>query len=430
LLRPGALSIAVVVATAVLSYGLVRMFSGDPTAPVSKSVPSCPDTEFGCVAVLPGEPIEIGTLLSITGPSAGLGEDARNGARLAADSLKPPGKILGHPIKWVDKDDRCTVKARYRAHDLSLDRDTAAVIGTTCSITSLGRSDTILTELGIVLISPSNTEPALTDPATHAPFYLRTAHNDTLQGAAVANFTFKEAGWRTASTIHDGSPYSDGLQKAFADTFTSLGGTIAKQEAVQVGATNVTPLLSDMAADDLDGLYFPVFAAEGALISGQARSIPGFRSTELAGSDALLTPEFIEAAGKRNTEGIYISGPDFTPFQEAHSYRAEFLPAYEREFGEEPRSAHAAYGFDAATLLFKAIEGAAIQSPGGGLLIPRTGLRDQLLATNVLGISGNIACNQYGDCQPQANFAIFRVHDGEFGSPILHTVLQLSAVEE
>jgi branched-chain amino acid transport system substrate-binding protein len=389
--------------------------------------PSCPDTEFGCVAIRPGGPIEIGTLLSITGPSASLGADARNGARLAANFLKPPGEVLGHPIVWVDKDDSCTVKARYGAHDLSLDADTAAVIGTTCSITALGRSDTILSEFGIVLISPSNTEPALTDPATHQPYYLRTAHNDKLQAAAVANFAFKEAGWKTASTIHDGSPYSDGLQQVFADTFTSLGGTIAKQEAVQVGATSVTPLLSDMAADNLDGLYFPILPAEGALISGQVRSIPGLRSTELAGSDALLTPEFIKAAGKRNTEGMYISGPDFTAFQGTHVYRAEFLPAYERKFGEEPRSAHAAYGFDAATLVFQAIEEVAIETSDGGLLIPRTGLRDQLFATTDFpGISGNLACNQNGDCQPQASFAIFRIHDGDFGSPMFRSSVRLS----
>jgi branched-chain amino acid transport system substrate-binding protein len=431
----GLLPIVLVVTTVLLGYGLVSLFSEDHTLPPSnppgQGPLSCRDIEFGCVVVSPGDPIEIGTFLSITGPSASLGEEARNGARLAATFLKPAGKLLGHPITWVDKDDFCHPKARYGAHDLALDPDTAAVIGSTCSTTALGWTDTVLSNTGIILISPSNTDPALTDPATHQRFYLRTAHNDKLQGAAVAEFVFNEAGWRSASTIHDGSPYADGLQQAFADTFVSLGGTIAREEAIQVGTTEFTPLLSQMAADNIDGLYFPIFPAEGALISAQTRSIPGFRNTELAGSDPLLTPEFIDAAGKGNSEGMYISGPDLMAIEATRLYRAEFLPAYEREFGEQPRSIHAAYGFDAAMLVFKAIEAVAFQGPDGGLRIPRNELRDQLFSTTSFpGVSGNLACNHSGDCQPEASFAIFRIHDGDFGSPVFRRSVRLSAIEE
>ena len=71
-----------------------------------------------------------------------------------------------------------------------------AVIGTSCSSAALGVADQILSEEGIALISPSNTGPDLTDPATHQEFYLRTAHNDLLQGAAVAQFAFEDQGSR------------------------------------------------------------------------------------------------------------------------------------------------------------------------------------------------------------------------------------------
>lgn len=242
----------------------------------------------------------------------------------------------------------------------------------------------------------------------------------------MAEFAFKEAGWRSASTIHNGSPYADGLQQAFADTFTGFGGTIAKQEAVQVGDTDFTPLLRDLASDNVDGLYFPVFVAEGALIADQARTIPALRGTQFAGSDALLTPQFIETAGQENAEGMYVSGPDFTSFQKTPSYNAEFLPAYEREFGEESGSAHAAYAFDAATLVFEAIQRVAIRTPDGGLLIPRTGLRDQLFSTTDFpGITGSLTCDRNGDCQSEATFALHEIRGGRFGEPIFRTSLRL-----
>lgn len=127
--------------------------------------------------------MEIGTLLSMSGPTAAIGEDARNGARVAADLLDPPGEILGHAIEWVDEDDRCSVQGKYGARDLASDPDVVTVIGTTCSVAALGVSDTILGEQGIVLISPSNTHPMLTDPPTHHPFYLRVIPPDATSEA-------------------------------------------------------------------------------------------------------------------------------------------------------------------------------------------------------------------------------------------------------
>ena len=54
-----------------------------------------------------------------------------------------------------------------------------------------------------MLISPSNTAPSLTDPATHEPFYARTAHNDKVQGAAMATFACEELGVSQAATVHE-----------------------------------------------------------------------------------------------------------------------------------------------------------------------------------------------------------------------------------
>ena len=59
---------------------------------------------------------------------------------------------------------------------------------------------------------------------------MRTAHNDTIQGAAMAKYAI-EKGFKNAATIHDGSLYADKLQQVFAEEFKKLGGTIVAQEA-------------------------------------------------------------------------------------------------------------------------------------------------------------------------------------------------------
>jgi branched-chain amino acid transport system substrate-binding protein len=379
----------------------------------------CAADEFGCVEVAEGDPISIGTLLVISGENASLGQDSQNGAVLAMDFRDTPGEIAGHPVEFNHQDDGCSAEGgQAGATALAAEPQVAAVIGTSCSSAALGVADTILSDAGVVLISPSNTGPALTDPATHQPFYLRTAHNDAIQGAAVANFAFNEAGWQSASTIHDGSPYADGLQQVFADTFSELGGTIARQEAVQVGDTDFKPLLTDLAADNIDGLYFPIFVAEGGLITAQARTVPGLAETDLAGSDGMFTPDWIEAAGADNAEGVFISGPDLTAFADPDFYENEFLPAYQEKFGEEPQSVFHAHSFDAMNLIADAIEEVGFDD-GGTFMIPRTALKDALFAVAERpGIVGNYTADENGDLLPCATMSVQVVEGGDFSSPI------------
>ncbi|MBA3551593.1 MAG: branched-chain amino acid ABC transporter substrate-binding protein [Actinobacteria bacterium] len=392
----------------------------------------CDADEFGCVEVAEGDPIVIGTLLVISGANASLGQDSQNGAHMAADFLDGTfdganGDILGHTVEFNDQDDGCSAEGgQAGAEALAADDSVVAVIGTSCSSAALGVADTILSDAGYVLISPSNTGPALTDPAQHQEFYLRTAHNDKLQGAAVAEFAATELGAQTAATIHDGSPYADGLQQVFADSFSAAGGTITTQEAVQVGDTDFGPLLTDIAADAPDVLYFPIFVAEGGLITAQARQTSGLEDTVLIGSDGMFTPDWIEAAGVENANGVYISGPDLTSFTgDVNFYNDQFLPAYEELFGEEPQSVFHAHSYDAANMLFAAIEEVAIED-GGSLFIPRTALKDALFATEGFeGITGSLTCDENGDCQRTATMAVVTVENGEFTEAVFTKELSL-----
>jgi branched-chain amino acid transport system substrate-binding protein len=436
----GLLAVVVTVSTVVIGYGLIRIISGKAgpaftlqPSPLPERLPgrapsSCPDTRFRCVSVGPGEPIKIGTIF-IAGDDTGLGSDSRNGVLLAMQLRDTPGEIAGHAVEFVHHDDGCSAEGgKAGATALADDPQIAGVIGPNCSSAALGVADTILSEAGIVLISPSNTGPALTDPPTHQPFYLRTAWNDKLQGIVAARFAFEETGARSASTIHDGSPWADDLQLVFANEFTSLGGTIVKQEVVQVGTTDFRPLLTDIASDNIDYLYYPIFVAEGGLITAQAREIPGLSHTDLAGSDGMFTSDWIDAAGAENAEGVYISDPYLSPL-DREFYEKEVLPAYEERFGGPPWTEFHAYAFDALNLLADAIDAVAIETVDGGLLIPRTALKDRLYATEGFeGITGVLSCNDNGDCQERATIAIHQVARGSFRKPIKTYTITLEEV--
>ena len=100
-------------------------------------------------------------------------------------------------VELSQEDDLCSAEGgQAGATALAADPSIVAVIGTSCSSAALGVADTILSDKGILLISPSNTNPGLTSEEAHQPFYLRTAHNDKIQGAIVADFVYKELGHR------------------------------------------------------------------------------------------------------------------------------------------------------------------------------------------------------------------------------------------
>ena len=161
----------------------------------------CATVEFGCVEVAAGAPITVGTLLAISGDTASLGQDSQDGATLAIDYLDGTldanldGELLGHTVELSNEDDLCAAEGgQAGATALAADPSIVAVIGTSCSSAALGVADTILSDKGILLISPSNTNPGLTSEEAHQPFYLRTAHNDKIQGAIVSDFVLHGAG--------------------------------------------------------------------------------------------------------------------------------------------------------------------------------------------------------------------------------------------
>jgi branched-chain amino acid transport system substrate-binding protein len=266
------------------------------------------DDPLGCVTIGPNDPVRIGYALVVSGPNESLGVDSRRGIEIAIDDRG--GELMGHPIELIGEDSQCSAEGgQTAATKLASDSTLLGVIGTNCS--SAGEpAAAILSDAGMVLISPSNTAPSLTDPDTHQPGYLRTAHNDKVQGKAMATFAFKELGKKNAATIHDGSPYAEQLQQVFADLFSEEGGNIVAQEAVNVGDTDMRPVLTSIATNKPDFLYYPIFIAEGAFITRQAKEVNGLEETTLAGSDGMISPDFIEAAGDA-AEGMYISGLSF-----------------------------------------------------------------------------------------------------------------------
>ena len=245
----------------------------------------------------------------------------------------------------------------------------------------------------------------MTDPTSHQPFYVRMAPNDARLGSAMADFACTELDVRTAATIDDGSAYSRAVQAAFARAFdTGCSGTLTVALSATADQNDFGDDLGEVAVSN-DGaapelLFYPIVSDTVSAITTQARADSGLQDTALAsietGIDGTSNLAGINAA-KAAAEGMYLSGRDLE--SSSDYYQRVFLPEYANVSAEEkPLSTFHGYAYDAANIILDAVEKVGLIE-GGILYVPRTALRDAVLATNgYQGLTGTISCDRNGDC--------------------------------
>ena len=377
-------------------------------APETTEAPATEPPEegpLGAVTVADGEDIQIRSLQAITGDVAFLGIPNARGVDMA---ILDYGAIKGHDVSvGTGLDDLCSADGgQAAAQTIVSDEQVIGVVGTSCSGAAVAAMP-LISAAGMVMISSSNTSPALTSDMqgnvgtdNHAGYY-RTAHNDFIQGAVAAQFASEELGLTAVALIHDGDPYTNGLTSAFEGAFTSTyGGTITVHTAVAKEQVDMVPVLTEVAASGPEAIYFPIFPAEGTFIVQQVGGIAGLEDVILYGADGLIADNFLEIP---ESEGMYFSGPNLAFGANTNAITGksadDVKATYEATYGEPPSAPFWAHSYDAAILLLSAIDEVAVALDDGSLFIDRQALRDALGATSGwAGITGVVNCDEFGDC--------------------------------
>ena len=388
------------------------------------------DGSLGTVTVEAGEDIQIRSLNAITGDVAFLGIPNQRGVEQAIADF---GDIHGFSVTiGTGLDDLCSADGgQAAAQTIVADEDVVGVIGTSCSGAATAASP-LISEAGMVMISPSNTSPALTSDLAgtagdnyHAGYY-RTAHNDLFQGAAMAKFVYEELGISEAAAIHDGDPYTQGLAQAFADAFENLGGSVTGFTGVNKEDTDMVPVLTEIAAGSPGALFFPIFQPAGDFDADQAPGVSGLEGVVLLGADGLQVQTFMELP---QANGMYLSGPDLrygsNTNQSTGATADKFLADYESNNGNAPEAPFWAHSYDATTILLEAIK-AASHSHDGNLEIDRAGVREYLdNLSGYEGIIGTLSCDDFGDCGAQ-RITVVQNNSADFAASIENVVFSFA----
>lgn len=361
----------------------------------------CEADAFGCAVVPSGDPILVGTALTLSGPDAAIGLDAQFGAQVA---LNLRGQVLGHDVQLVNEDDACSADGGTSAAvALAQHESLVGVVGTTCSEAALPAAD-LLGERGILLVSPSNTSPVLAGPQSGRPFYARVARSAVATAVAAAQFACRELAAQSAATLHDGSSASSALEGAFVDAFESeCQGTVTARREVAPGE-DLGPVLGEITTS-ADGsppelLFNALVSAQAPDAMQQASSTAGLEEIILVGvrdgPDGRSGPYPIDDV-VTSLDGVYLSGVD--RILSGDFYESIFLVEYAAvSASDQPLAASHAQAYDAVNLLLDAVEAVAVEEDGT-LYVPRAALREALLGTSSYqGLSGELRCRPSGEC--------------------------------
>jgi ABC-type branched-subunit amino acid transport system substrate-binding protein len=155
--------------------------------------------------------------------------------------------------------------------------------------------------------------------------------------------------------------------------------------------------------------FFLVVLALALVACGGGEAEEDGHPIYLMGADGLLSATFFENVGEDGL-GMYFSGPG-QPSTGAYS---DFVSKYEERYGEGPIQSFHARAYDAANMVFDAIEAVAEVQADGTIVIDRQALIEAIYTTEHQGLTGTLRCNEFGDCASPV-IAIFRYEDLEGG---------------
>jgi len=258
------------------------------------------------------------------------------------------------------------------------------------------------------MVSPSATAAQLT--ADCGPIFNRVAFNDSKQGEEAVNYIYNVMGIRKIAVMHDTTTYGKALADYVKERWVEMGGTVTAYEGITPGDTDFRAVLTKIAADKPELIYFGGFFTEAAYIAQQKNEV-GLEDTILFSDDGTMSDAFIEAAGEA-AEGTYATSIATEETEKLKEFKARFKEKYGVAVGE--LGPFAPNGYDAAAVILHAIDKVAIKGADGNLYIGRKALADAIRHTKDLELlTGTITCDECGDCaaaQPQFNV----VKDGKW----------------
>jgi branched-chain amino acid transport system substrate-binding protein len=336
--------------------------------------------------------IKIATQSPLSGGQAALGEGIKLGAQLALEKFKGNLEKMGYKVELVPFDDQAKPDVGVaNAKNIIADKDIMAVIGHLNSGVAIPSSE-VYKEVGVVMISPANTNPVVTDRGY--PNVNRVCGRDDVQGSVGAAFAHDTVKVKSAYIIHDKTQYGQSIAEFFKADSEKKGVKVLGFEGTEE-KSNFDPIITPIKAKNPDVVYFGGIYDQAAPFFKQARE-KGIKA-KFMGPDGMDSSDLTKIAGKAVVGMYYTSAAG--PASALPKAKA-FVEEFKKKFGKNPEP-YAAESYDATHIALLAIEQAAKSGK-----LPREDVAAAVRKTKLAGITGDIAFDAKGDREKAQYFVL------------------------
>ena len=332
--------------------------------------------------------ILIGVNLELTGDVSVYGVPERNAFEQAVSEVNAKGGIDGKLVELVIYDNAYDQAKAVQNTEKLIEDGVVAILGSATSGMTMAIAP-LAKDNGLVVFTPSGTNSAVTmDGDVVNPYVFRSCFIDPFQGQVLANFASNDlAASKVVIMVNNGSEYSKELARIFTEQLNKNGGEVVETASYADSDTDYKASLTSIATKEFDVLFIADYAKNAGLIIGQARSTAGLEDVKIIGPDGFEDPQLNDlAGGAQNVNNVYFS----THFSSLSDNKkvADFVASYQaftKAAGkEEPASVFAALAYDAAYMLFAAIDAADSTDPEA--------IRDSLESLPAFsGVTGDIS---------------------------------------
>jgi len=332
--------------------------------------------------------VRIGSVSPVTGPSAHLGKDTENGARMAVDDLNAKGfTIDGKKVRLVllAEDDGGDPKQGTAVAQKLVDAGVVGVVGHLNSGTTVPASK-IYHMAGIPQITPSATTPMYTKQGFKSAF--RVVANDGKVGSTLGRYAVNRLKVRKVAVIDDRTAFGQGLADEFVKGVKAASSSvqIVSRQFTNDKATDFNAILTQVKAKQPDLIFYGGMDAVAGPMLKQMKAL-GLNAKFMAG-DGVCSEKLPQLAGDGLGENNITCAVAGGVTGEGEKGFADFTARYRKTFNLELQT-YAPYAYDAVMVLAGAMQNAKSADPAR--FIP------EIAKLRYQGVTGNIEFDPYGD---------------------------------
>jgi branched-chain amino acid transport system substrate-binding protein len=345
--------------------------------------------------------VKIGHVAPVSGAQAHYGKDNENGARMAIEDLNAKGVTIGGKkvkLELVAEDDGADPKQGTAAAQKLCDAKVNGVVGHLNSGTTIPAS-TIYEQCGIPMVTPSATNPKLTQQGYKNTF--RLLANDNALGAGLALHAAINLKVKKVAIIDDRTAYGQGVAEVFKKTAMAKGIQVVDEQFTNDKATDFMAILTAIKSKGADAVFYGGMDPQAGPMLRQMDQL-GMTKLKFFGGDGICTAKLAElSGGAKALDGVVCAegGASLDKMPGGKTWKARYDAKYPGQF-----QVYSPYTYDGVGVLVDAMVRAGSADPKVYLA--------KLKETNYQGVTTKVQFEADGELKSPA-MTLYVYKDGK-----------------